>query len=806
MRGANAVISRKRDQVLVIRKRLKSKKITRELHNEKMCLRLLNQLKHPNIIRLHGSYTYRGEHNFLFPCVDMDLNGFFRAEDRFGNFQWDFTFHSALRGLSSALSNTHSLHLRREAHGLDFEAIGYHHDIRPANILVSKETFILADFGLGNFKPANAQSQTPWKTTTGEYLAPECMDENLITQDVNRAIDVWAFGCLMAEVATYMRKGATGVKEFSDKRLLPGRVTRCCDSGFYRHDGNIKDEVKEWLGALSKDSSDESLISSLVKLSLQALTGEPRYRPKIATICKTLTFLSLKAHFAAIRKQFSNHLGPGPASKAHDRPTANKLWFLQERFRAWGRTLSLEKNDLVANLLTTLDELHDKSISTMATLFHELENWAWRLESSKAKDGSPMVSSSDARYIFESQVDQLVESLWDLLPANLQRRAEDYWHQAILSTDSKGVLDDVRGALRSRITVHDIADAMATMRKIRLEMLQPDSLEGAAEACSITLSDVKFSSKEGCHEFGRYQEKEPVLVERVRFTPASEKVNPVQMKLVIGLKAKSLGTDPKPKGLRTMHCMGAFEEFGDEAGYGFVYQYPEGAGSDPITLLQRLEHEEKNPKDHPLLGDKFQLAYALADFLKEFHTIGWLHENFNSHNVLFFKSSNSETSDGRVSNELQQSYVVGLQKSRPDGSFWQTLGPAIDDHLQDYQHPEYAGTGRYRLAFDYYSLGIVLLEIGLWRPLGSLLSNFRTSGLAQIRSELIKICQTRLGVKMGAVYRDAVLRCMDCSLERVLTESGAGIRGEESSDRTAALGRFIELVVEPLEKLAMVSI
>lgn len=49
---------------------------------------------------------------------------------------------------------------------------------------------------------------------------------------------------------------------------------------------------------------------------------------------------------------------------------------------------------------------------------------------------------------------------------------------------------------------------------------------------------------------------------------------------------------------------------------------------------------------------------------------------------------------------LGQPYVVGLHKSRPDGAAWQTEGPVLsgDRGLQDYQHPDYARTGRYQSA------------------------------------------------------------------------------------------------------------
>jgi hypothetical protein len=277
----------------------------------------------------------------------------------------------------------------------------------------------------------------------------------------------------------------------------------------------------------------------------------------------------------------------------------------------------------------------------------------------------------------------------------------------------------------------------------------------------------------------------------------------VQRKLIAGLKAKSLGIEPKPQGLRTMHCIGAFEESGDPIRYGLVYQCPQGVSSNPNTLRRYLNNGERNSKYYPLLGDKFQLAFALTDFLKEFHTIGWLHENFNSYNILFFQSSDTgSVRNSPSSSEMQQPYVVGLHKSRPDGDFWQTEGPNISDDQQDYQHPKYASTGRFCQEFDYYSLGIVLLEIGFWRPLSSLLIEARVQnrGLVEIREGLMKMCETRLGVKMGAVYRDAVLQCMSfnwCELE-----GGA----EVPSGRISSLRRFTEEVARPLGRLAVASI
>ena len=137
----------------------------------------------------------------------MDLNQFFQRGRNYGDFQWDFTFIAALEGLASALSHVHNVRLQVDTDGVDFTGIGYHHDLRPANILVTTKTFVLADFGLGRLKPAEADSRTPWKTGAGDYIALECMNEELVNQDVGRAIDVWAFGCLIAEVVPFIRLG-----------------------------------------------------------------------------------------------------------------------------------------------------------------------------------------------------------------------------------------------------------------------------------------------------------------------------------------------------------------------------------------------------------------------------------------------------------------------------------------------------------------------------------------------------------------------------------------------------------------------
>lgn len=132
-------------------------------------------------------------------------------------------------------------------------------------MLISPEMFILADFGLGKLKPADISSQTPWKMGQGDYLAPECMDDNFNRQEVGRAIDVWAFGCLTIEVITYMKMGVAGLKEFRKSRLSQGRIQNWKESCFHDVDGSVKPAVQECLDALTARASSaaDCLVSLL---------------------------------------------------------------------------------------------------------------------------------------------------------------------------------------------------------------------------------------------------------------------------------------------------------------------------------------------------------------------------------------------------------------------------------------------------------------------------------------------------------------------------------------------------------------
>jgi hypothetical protein len=112
----------------------------------------------------------------------------------------------------------------------------------------------------------------------------------------------------------------------------------------------------------------------------------------------------------------------------------------------------------------------------------------------------------------------------------------------------------------------------------------------------------------------------------------------------------------------------------------------------------------------------------------EFHKTFWVHKSFSSHTILFFpepKSVDDETTETAVlSNQISilAPYIVGFNYSRPDQPNQFSEPAALPLELQRYRHPEYKNRPMqyFHRAFDYYSLGIVLLEIGLWYPLSAM--------------------------------------------------------------------------------------
>jgi serine/threonine protein kinase len=213
--------------------------------NERLLLNGLRDLNHDHIIKLLASYEQDGSYYFIFPLADFSLEELMRTDpDGYQNPEspkyrryvaWMLKqFASIASGLAkvhmrSSESDTNNTTKRPTAELLDpnvakdkrpLGSTGYHHDIKPQNLLHFKiladtvnpcpEHGILqiADFGIGKFH--SLQSGTGTKTVRGTptYAAPESKIPSADSNGKNaepelklsRPYDVWSLGCVLMEV------------------------------------------------------------------------------------------------------------------------------------------------------------------------------------------------------------------------------------------------------------------------------------------------------------------------------------------------------------------------------------------------------------------------------------------------------------------------------------------------------------------------------------------------------------------------------------------------------------------------------
>lgn len=195
----------------------------------------------------------------------------------------------------------------------------------------------------------------------------------------------------------------------------------------------------------------------------------------------------------------------------------------------------------------------------------------------------------------------------------------------------------------------------------------------------------------------------------------------------------------------------------------FLYQPPSFANGvlPPLTLHTALT--TLSERRRPTLAQRFGMAATLAESLLAFHTANWLHKAVCSANVLFFADEQTELPDFR------QPFVAGFEFARPDTVRDLTLeGPASAGGFDLYCHPELvaslAGSGRgrrrYQRRFDIYGLGVVLLEIGCWMTVATILRS-RQGMEGTTHDHLLQTANMSLPSRVGTRYKQAVCACLN---------------------------------------------
>ncbi|XDG00623.1 hypothetical protein ABKA04_000238 [Annulohypoxylon sp. FPYF3050] len=263
-------------------------------------------------------------------------------------------------------------------------------------------------------------------------------------------------------------------------------------------------------------------------------------------------------------------------------------------------------------------------------------------------------------------------------------------------------------------------------------------------------------------------DSKPMLVEYRSYAPESPV--PVEMDLrtheLVDKLAKLL-CQPKEIVFRTPSCWGWARQMQFNR-VAFMFSIPEGSEAKPKSLYHILG----SGSQPPALGQRFGLALQLARCISHLQLVKWVHKSFRSENILFFPpeidSSAVPSPTSGESLNFSEPWVLGYEFSRPESYFSQ--GQSDRCPTRDvYRHPDRQGrpTQLFNKVHDIYSLGVVLLEIGLWQQATSL----EKSGFANVRDpqtikkHLVRHAEKRLASKMGEKYQQVVLTCLQNSFD-----------------------------------------
>ena len=713
--------------------------------------------------------------NFLFPYFELDLHQFLLQNQRPTLFEEDPVILRALHGLSSGLAYLHNFRLwsRTGNKSLVSAWHGYHHDIKPRNILVGNGTFILSDFGLSKLKIPDEETQTSWKDTTFEYGAPECRNQfTFEAGKVGRALDIWSLACVSCEVATYILLGAEGVTEFRVRR----RIQHAYGMASSFHDGSrVSSNVRAFLRELEGRAKMPSL-HALLSIIRPMFSEQPEERPKAKEVETSLGQITLGAFSSKLAHKI-DMLGQLPEIVSSNIAKA-RLTIEKNRLLAWEAVIGLNPIP-VANqpnetqfAFTSISEM----TNTVQMVFEKL--------ASSEKGGFPYPSHEALITVLQNMNDELS----NLTPKHLKQSIEDRfmvittenidkpWTKdegnfkvADPKADALEVLEQLKGSSGGNGTQSSDLSRTAAIKYLSI-LFSEDKLQPSSPTIQATdiMEDTSPGDANTRPNVFLYKKERRVLIEwQLYGARLDDEGNSSSLELLVYSQfdrvkalATMLGHRPQPERFRVLDCLGPLHD-PKNGRSGLVYTFPKN-DTLPIRLHKLFRHNGRQLR-LPNPTEKLALARAIVNAINGFHVSGWLHKGINSYNVLFFQNP----SESPLTLTLSQPYIVGFDHSRPDSHFAFSEGPnPLSSHSlleNEYIHPEYRkGRSRYHRCYDYYSLGLLLLEIGTWHPLSTIYqsTDFRTFSPDKLRLEYIKCCDNQLLLLMGEIYSRITKECL----------------------------------------------
>ena len=526
--------------------------------------------------------------------------------------------------------------------------------------------------------------------------------------------------------------------------------------------------------------------------------------------------------FQLVKSTTRNHFCFGIAETSSvSEPTPKELSTVRKNTMSVWQTSKWTMSD--RKKLTQLVDLLLKSNDGLQSILGMLERGQmWRMNQILATTTPFATVVMTAHDIEEPQIfgsccgsaTEPVQTIRQLGPNNdrdLRQLVELYWQGCVIDQDIRS--DDNIGSPIARGTV-----------------LPPASLFG--DRYHLLASDLTLPDNS---DFVQYRlpalyKMSPVIVEWKYYSTSLDQKRLIALKKRVSMLASQLQRSSQTLGFHTMGCLGYFDH-SDMHRIGMVFESPHtGLPAKSLSLKERMIQDRRNKTVRDLTS-RFDVAKALVMAIYRLHSVGWLHKSFRSENILFFEPADHDN------RSLVEPFVCGFDFSRQDSPLEMTEDvPSVltsrhmDREQSLYRHPDLdvqpfslpskdddpdemkakeaeaeaaASRFRYRKSYDVYSLGIILLELGLWYPVKHL-CNVKDS-LRENREHLHNNLLPELRYRAGCTYYLVVKRCLEGDLgqSEIHTVTPANRSDPENlalRETRIWLAGFDKYVVSELEK------
>ena len=405
--------------------------------------------------------------------------------------------------------------------------------------------------------------------------------------------------------------------------------------------------------------------------------------------------------------------------------------------------------------------------------------------------GGRVEASTDQWYMFRSNNTKLL----NLLPSGLRTQARNRLEAELLQTESTSLLE----ATRIAMTRTDGDQMIGVLAAIKSMSLRAERQSLHIDPClRIELGNLLIEGNIGYHSLATLDTtpgpQQRVVIEWLKYDAkwSKEDVGEKLFSRIERITAALSSADQLNLPAALKSC--GFCHDPGEHRFGQVYNVPPWYGHESKTITLGDILKDAHELHVPALQDRFRLSHTLVSSISAFHQIGWLHRGLHSSNVVFFLPNNCPPSQ-----RIQYPNILGFMHSRENEQNPFTRGPQEETEFRNYHHPDYLGPKKviYRPEFDYYSLGVLLLEIGSWKPLSSLVASKSFKGISnhEFRRRLVERRLPQVEQEMGAIFTDATRACLQSDFSQHSSVDLAATGSLYAAFKTSVVDRIGECKV-----------